>query len=153
MTETVNLPGDFIQGMVRYSDAYPDNPGSRIVVGVTLGNGVSLTHAIIDTGAPWCIFGPKWVEAVGIDYQQNFQERPFWVRGDKYQGWLCRMAIGLEAEKGESLTVDATVFVPKLEDQEWRHPNFIGLSGFLERIRFAIDPDNNYFYFGALDGG
>lgn len=63
------------------------------------------------------------------------------------------MAIGLEAEKGESLTVDATVFVPKLEDQEWRHPNFIGLSGFLERIRFAIDPDNNYFYFGALDGG
>jgi hypothetical protein len=33
----------------------------------------------------------------------------------------------------------------------WDLPNFLGLSGFLERIRFAVDPGSNLFYFGALD--
>ena len=60
------------------------------------------------------------------------------------------MRIGLEAERGESLDIEATVFVPILPPGEtWLHPNFIGLDGFLNRIRFAIDPEENAFYFGS----
>ncbi|MGA9380505.1 MAG: hypothetical protein WBV73_17210 [Phormidium sp.] len=40
-----------------------------------------------------------------------------------------------------------------LEDEEeyWGDfPSFIGLNGFLERIRFAIDPNTDTFYFGQI---
>jgi hypothetical protein len=47
---------------------------------------------------------------------------------------------------GRSLEIEATIFVPQLRTGEsWPHPNFIGLDGFLNRIRIAIDPDENTF--------
>ena len=72
------------------------------------------------------------------------------IRGISYIGKLVRVKIGLRAERGgDDLDVDATVFVPKLRPGVvWPHPNFIGLDGFLNRIRFAVDPSENTFYFG-----
>ena len=46
----------------------------------------------------------------------------------------------------ELAQVESTVFV----SPEWPEGNFIGYSGLLERIRFAIDPGSNSFVFGAL---
>jgi hypothetical protein len=40
--------------------------------------------------------------------------------------------------------VDATIFV----SPDWHGPNFIGYQGLLQRIRFAVDPETNLFYFG-----
>jgi len=62
------------------------------------------------------------------------------------------MQLGLRTDRqGQDLEIEATVFVPTLPPGEtWRHPNFIGLSGFLERIRFAVDPEENAFYFGLI---
>jgi hypothetical protein len=49
------------------------------------------------------------------------------------------------------LDIEATVFIPNLSvDEEWLYPNFIGLDGFLNRIRFAVDPASNLFFFGKL---
>ena len=40
-------------------------------------------------------------------------------------------------------------FIPILEPGDvWSHPNFLGLDGFLNHIRFAIDAQENAFYFG-----
>lgn len=50
--------------------------------------------------------------------------------------------------QGESLTLDVTAFLP---DDRWNLPNMLGLTGCLERIRFAVDPANDLFYFGAID--
>jgi hypothetical protein len=72
------------------------------------------------------------------------------VRGKKLEGSLIRLNITLVAELGENLTVDATTFVPDSEAVWDNFPCFIGLSGFLERIRFAIDPNTDTFYFGSL---
>lgn len=62
------------------------------------------------------------------------------------------MRIGLWSEETDlSLEVNATVFVPNLRPNEvWPYPSFLGLSGFLERLRFALDPSENAFYFGAV---
>ncbi|GAB4431459.1 MAG: hypothetical protein Fur0044_29050 [Anaerolineae bacterium] len=61
------------------------------------------------------------------------------------------MSLSLQAETGDGVEVEATVFVPTLAPNDtWPHPNFIGLDGFLTRIRFAIDPTENTFYFGLL---
>ena len=73
------------------------------------------------------------------------------IRGDKFRGKLFRMGMGLQIEQGQGFEIDATVFVPILDaGQRWPHPNFLGLSGFLERVRFAVDPDpeERAFYFG-----
>ena len=56
------------------------------------------------------------------------------------------------AEQGDSIPVDATVFIPELKPgQEWNNfPSLIGLNSCLERLRFAVDPDKDCFYFGSL---
>ena len=60
-------------------------------------------------------------------------------------GKLVRAVTKLVAEDGESVEVDSTLFVSR----DWPAGNFIGYSGLLERIRFAVDPDTNSFIFGA----
>jgi hypothetical protein len=51
------------------------------------------------------------------------------------------------ADEGVGLDVDATVFVP---DDAWPSGrNFIGYSGFLEKIRIGLDPQQNDVYFGS----
>jgi hypothetical protein len=64
------------------------------------------------------------------------------------------LSLDFTAEEGQPLTVEATVFVPELKPyQEWGDfPSIIGLNTCLERLRFAIDPSQDKFYFGALSG-
>lgn len=73
------------------------------------------------------------------------------IRGTAYQGRLVTVRVSLQAAVGDSADVDATAFVPELSPGEiWSLPNFIGMEGFLNRIRFAVDPEENAFYFGQL---
>jgi hypothetical protein len=112
------------------------------------------TFAIVDTGAPWCILSPTDASIAGIDYRAVGEEgQLLLIRGSIMNGWLCLdIPIRIDAIRGEGITVPSTVFVPELEPgQIWDLPNFLGLSGFLERIRFAVDPGNNLFYFGAME--
>lgn len=66
-------------------------------------------------------------------------------------GGLHRLNVHFIAATGDSLVVDATVFVPDADENEvWGdHPAYIGLTGCLERMRFAIDLEHNLFYFGV----
>lgn len=48
--------------------------------------------------------------------------------------------------KGKSMTVEATCFV----SAAWPGPLVIGWKGCLERMRFALDPDDEFFYFAGL---
>ncbi|MCP4104714.1 MAG: hypothetical protein GY749_04125 [Desulfobacteraceae bacterium] len=63
-------------------------------------------------------------------------------------GALHRMNISLPAYSGDDLTVESTVFI----SEEWEGPIVLGFKGFLERIRFALDPGiaagEQFFYFG-----
>lgn len=50
------------------------------------------------------------------------------------------------------MTFDVTAFVPHLTPGEnWPFPTFLGWHCCLERIRFAIDPAEEKFYFGPTD--
>lgn len=154
MTQFTQLlfSGDFAAGMVYYEDHYPGQERTaRIVVPVMVEEYLPV-QAVLDTGAPWCILSPEIAEQVGITAGTGYEPSGRVLhRGQWYKGKLFRMRIGLEAEQGESLDIEATVFVPTLPPGEtWLHPNFIGLDGFLNRIRFAIDPDENAFYFGPV---
>jgi hypothetical protein len=65
------------------------------------------------------------------------------------RGFLVRIPLLLVADEGESLATEGTFFVPS----EWPTDLiFLGYSGLLDSIRFAIDPEANDFYFGPSAG-
>ena len=73
-----------------------------------------------------------------------------WSRG-LVKGVLQRMPVTLPAVEGESLTIEATAFIPQADD-DWNEdlPCILGMQGCLEYLRFAVDPNDDTFYFGAL---
>ena len=54
-----------------------------------------------------------------------------------------RLQLTFEAEVGGPLDLDATWFVAP----DWPGPMVLGWKGCLERIRFALDPTQEWFYF------
>ncbi|MBZ0315058.1 MAG: hypothetical protein K8L91_01475 [Anaerolineae bacterium] len=143
-------PNEFVQGRMFYGDFWEDETYAKIVVTITYDN-LIITSAILDTGAPWSVLNPAEFQVLAGQYDPSLAAHDFLnIRGQKYRGHIWRIPATLEAGRGTGITIEASVFVPELADGEiWPHPNFIGLEGFLNRIRFAIDPEHNYFYFGS----
>ena len=136
----------FTTGRATYRDLHPTNVSGKsaiyVQVVLPIQPGVSF-YAMVDTGSPYCIFDTEIAEALGFSFNdgESIQLRtPY----GEITGTIQRLMISLVAEQGDSLEIDASVFVT----DDWRHGNFLGYSGLLERIRFAFDPETNSFYFG-----
>ena len=136
----------FAAGRSRYLD-FDENQGepaeARIHVRVEFDGAVVL--ALLDTGAVWSVVDAELADELGF-FARDGEPKTLTSRAGKFEGRLVRAVTRLVAEEGESVEIEATVFV----SPEWRAGNFIGYSGLLERIRFAVDPDTNSFLFGAL---
>lgn len=136
----------FTTGRATYRDFDPENPprkrGFYVRVMLPDNSGGSL-YALIDTGTPYCIFNTAVVETLGLSFDagENIVLRTAY---GSFEGTVQRVTIRLIAEPGESLNIDASVFVAA----DWHLGNFLGDTGFLERFRFAMDPGTNTFYFG-----
>lgn len=119
---------------------------ARIVIPVVIGPASEPVLAVVDTAASWCIFEGE----VGASVAQGLTRIPgraiLSTRLGVLQGTLYRGQVTLPADEGESLDLDATVFVCS----DWPGPNFLGYQGLLQRIRFAVDPESNTFYFGRI---
>lgn len=145
------IAGGFATGSTYYVDHYPgDQRNTRIVVTVTLDQSYTIPM-IVDTGAPWCVLDPELAVVLGLVPLATYTpSTELTVRGISYRGNLVRATLALRASVGADLAIEATLFVPALDSGEvWPWPNFLGLDGFLNRIRFAVDTAENVFYFGA----
>lgn len=139
----------FATGVARYSDNLPGRvSAAHIVLAINIGRAIT-TQAIVDTGSTWCILNPDIVAILGDAVEDTYEPtESLVIRGIRYQGRLVRVSIRLPAEVGNDLEVEATAFVPILSAGEvWDVPDFIGLEGFLQRVRFAVDPRENVLYF------
>lgn len=145
-----HLPG-FATGQVKFMDRYRDDLNTRIVIPVTVAQTNRIT-AIVDTGAPFCILDPE--EADSFELPSPIRDFTLHVRRTSYTGKLYPLSLTFippSQEDGISETLEATFFIPILQPGErWMHPNFIGLDGCLLRMRFAVDPEENFFYYGVL---
>lgn len=140
----------FATGVLPFSYQPPIHDlSNRIILQVEIEG--FLVDAIVDTGSPYVVCPPHLAEAIGIQPGTALERIPFLIRGHRMMGGLHRLGVHFIAAKGDSLMVDATVFVPDGEENDvWGdHPAYIGLTGCLERMRFAIDLENNLFYFGV----
>ncbi len=152
MTEPTTLltpeGAPFTTGAARYYDTA--TPGStptepRIYIRVEPASLGLEALAIVDTAAPWCILEPR----LGAAVVDHFEELPGTVtlssRFGRHEGRLYLGTVKLSADEGEDLEVETTVFI----SPDWTGGNFVGYLGCLERIRFALEPQANKFYFGA----
>ena len=136
-------------GVAQFLDHLPEAPGTatNIVVRCSIPSFFEF-HAIIDTAAPFSILQFSLACLLGWPTGDGEAKTLHSWRGD-YDGALERIQIEIPADEGNSLITESTFFVAK----DWtgaNHPNFLGWNGILERLRFAIDPGNNNFHFGAL---
>lgn len=133
-----------------YGPATPQELEPRLVLRVAF-NGIE-APAILDTGAPYVVCAPTLARQLNLAPSTSLGKIRLLIRGVWISGRLYRLSMTFPARLGNDLQVDATIFVP---DRRWEEswgdlPSFIGLGGCLERMRFAIDPGSDTFYFGPL---
>lgn len=122
----------------------------RIVVGVQI-EGL-YTETAVDTGGVYLVCDPEIADLLKLDPSSGLGTHKLQIRGFKVRGTLHRVSLTLLAQEGQSLELEVTVFVPCLQpNQLWDLPPFMGLTGCLERLRFAVDPTTDTFYFGPID--
>ncbi len=140
---------ELLTGVCDYSDFYPGRrePLARIYVPFRPQGTVIRFAGLVDTGGHFCILSPEVVELIGDVFRGNGESTRLLTAQGRLSGRLYRHRIELLAKKGENLDVEATVLV----SPDWSGPSILGYTGFLERIRFAVDPRTNRFYFGSLD--
>jgi hypothetical protein len=117
----------------------------RLLVSVRcrIGDLPSPVWALLDTGAEWCVLRPDLAEDLGYDFTPDPVVTPLEIRFGKLSGRLERIPMVFQAEAGEDLEVPATWFI----SEDWPGPVVIGWKGCLERMRFALDPGEDAFYF------
>lgn len=137
----------FACGRSTFLDFSPDDPEptAKIYVRVRLAGLPEGQIAQLDTGAAWSVLSPKLVRAAGLARYAGIPAR-LSSRAGILDGRLVRLPITFIAEEGESLDTDGTFFI----SSDWpSNMSFLGYSGLLANIRFALDPQTNLFYFGA----
>ena len=133
-----------------YRPAVAGDTTARIMLPVEI-NRIPIL-ALVDTSAPYVVCTPEIAESLNLDPALALEAAELSWHG-KLTGHLYLLPITLKAERGESLPVNATIFVPDVASAAaWayeRRPFVLGL-GCLSKIRFAVDFEDDTFYFGRL---
>ncbi|OQW89003.1 MAG: hypothetical protein BWK78_07835 [Thiotrichaceae bacterium IS1] len=109
--------------------------------------------ALLDTGSELSVAGStvyQWFFYRNVSLGEPVGQRSIHTRLGTFEGHLYRLEVKLTAHWGESLTVEGTL----LFCEHWTGPTVLGFHGFLERLRFAIDPNYEQvgcIYFAAAD--
>lgn len=133
-----------------YRPATENESSPRLVIQVEI-EGIGAA-AIVDTGAPYVVCTPIIARRLGLTPANALESVRLLIRGIYWRGHLYLLNVRFLAIEGENLDVTATVFAPDPSQEEsWGDlPSFIGLNGCLGRMRFAVDPADDSFYFGPM---
>jgi len=139
----------FTVGRARFVDRIPDSAEitAKIYVRVKFPELAqqSVWFAQVDTGASWSILNRELAADLGV-LNGDGMLAAMSSRLGIIRGRLERLRVDLIADEGEPVEVESTFFVSR----DWRGPTFLGYSGFLDRLRFAIDPSSDSVFFGPL---
>ena len=139
----------FASGRTTYSSlpCWPkDKP--RLQLPIKL-NGLA-TLAVLDTGGLYLICNPEICEELGLG-SDGSEPAKIKIQGIMVTGKLERIEVQISAEKGQTLQFQATAFVP-VDSPISDLPTFLGWHCCIERLRFAVDPQSEQFYFGPCQG-
>lgn len=107
-------------------------------------------EAVIDTGGAYLVLDPRWTaDRIDLGALEHLGSTRISIRGSDYVGELYRASVRLEATDGVGMDVAVVCLIPSLlPGERWSYPNFLGWHGCLERLRIAVDPIAELFYFG-----
>lgn len=133
---------------------YPDYVfgEARLLIAIqfSIGRGLPSIHGLLDTASTWIVFRKDFLSSfdIPIDEDPAVMEK-METRFGTITGFLNRIPIIIIAEEGggTSAEIDSTCFV----SDQWPGPPVIGWKGCLERMKFAIDPSLDRFYFGSIE--
>ncbi|HXU32325.1 MAG TPA: hypothetical protein VN851_17295 [Thermoanaerobaculia bacterium] len=136
---------EFTTGSARFHDSASNHlePGSKVFVRFRIAHLEHEFLGLLDTGATWSIVDWEIAVLAGLRPESGHRIR-YSGRWGTIEGSVVTCSFLLPASEGEPLEIQGSVFV----STDWRAGNFIGYRGLLERIRFALDPQENRFYFG-----
>jgi hypothetical protein len=149
--------------MLKYDDGRPFAQGTCQCTIGTLGRSRSTRlilnvlvegikdKAVIDTGGVYLVCSREISEYLRSSLPDQLVPAEVNIRGAGIKGTLYRLTLSLLADKGqgESLDLDVTALLPE-PDSAYDLPTMLGLMGCLEFLRFALDPSDGTFHFGAI---
>ncbi len=136
----------FTTGRSRYEERPGRGGELKIFVRIKAPGWSEVIDAQFDTGAAWSMLDREVAEELGLlNGEGEAKEISTW-RGT-FRGQLKRVPVLLLADHGDSLHIEATVWVSR----DWEAGNFLGYRGFLERVCFGIDPADRTFHFGPYE--
>ncbi|HEX4961943.1 MAG TPA: hypothetical protein VF173_13970 [Thermoanaerobaculia bacterium] len=137
----------FTCGRSRYLDSFREapEPSAKIFVKISVGEDFdSSSWAQIDTGAAWSVLDPEVAKRLGYLDLRGYPVGLDTRLGYK-SGVLVRLPVRFLADEGEHFSTEGTFFICP----DWPPGRtFLGYSGLLDSMRFALDPQANHFYFG-----
>lgn len=138
----------FTTGRAKFLDRKPGSqePTAKIYVTVKFPSLGRQSLAQLDTGAAWSVLEAEIAEALGV-LDGDGEPTTMRTHLGEMTGRLERVPLTLIADEGTSLEVEATFLV----SPEWSSITFLGYTGLLDRIRIALDPPVNWFYFGESE--
>lgn len=145
--------GDFSVGSAPYAylPVTERDQHNRITIEVEVGG--FPTRAMIDTGGVFLICSGEMSRQINLHWGQGQATRPLLWRNLRLDGELNRVTVAIPAMVGNSVNIDATVFIPderSLEDWPIEYPCVLGMDRCLDRLRFAIEPGPDTFYFSVV---
>jgi hypothetical protein len=141
----VNVNQEFIGG-TRFAPMHESGPHTLLVaVPCHVGGLPQVGYGLLDTAAEWCVLPPSTADLLGVADMEPEDPVRLSTRLGVFDGHRVRLPVEFPADVGVSLTVPATFFV----SADWPGPLVVGWRGCLERMRFALDPTEEAFYFAA----
>jgi hypothetical protein len=138
---------DFTCGRALFLDSVKgfQEPTAKIFVKISLEGRLNFGfYAQLDTGAAWSVLDPVLARAFGLMGMEGLQTK-LNTRFGLFHGALIPLRIAFLAKEGRHLDTYAHFFI----SPDWPPGRtFLGYSGLLDSIRFALDPQANHFYFG-----
>jgi hypothetical protein len=137
------LPAEFVCGFQWYLDSLPERAESvpRIVVSLIVED--HEITALVDTGASQCILEWSLAEELAVAAEDRIVQARA-LGGNVHVGVLFPVVISFPADEGSPVSLEVAAWSAESFDG----PSLIGYGGVLERLRIAIDPETNRFFFG-----
>ena len=118
----------------------------RLFVEVACWVGRQKVDALVDTASEWCVLPAGIAAQLGYEVHADEMDARLHTRYGTMVGQLVRIPVGFQADEGVIVEIEATWFI----SEDWPGPPVLGWKGCLERIRFALDPGEESFYFAEL---
>lgn len=140
----------FSQGVAGYNTIPGYELSQHVVLMVEIGTSDNMSEAIVDTSSPYLVLDSSTARNAGLDLSRPDHRARARIQGEWFEGGLFAIALQLLADDGDSLAVNGVLaFVPDSTfDPDPLPPTILGFTGCLDNFLFAVDPNQQRFYFG-----